>query len=54
MGRTKVKVISVDIGNFDVDSFTVVLDGIITHICFDKKSNINQYLGKEIYLVNTN
>lgn len=52
MNKIKTKVISSDIGRFDVDSITVSLDENITSICFDKSENISQYNEKDIYLVN--
>ena len=50
MEKLKVKVININIGNFDYDSISVELDGIITEICFEKKDKVSQYDGKEIYL----
>lgn len=52
MSKIKTKVISSDIGNFEVDSITVNLDNNITSICFDKNENITQYDGHNIYLIN--
>jgi hypothetical protein len=46
----KVKVLSTNIGIYDCDSVTVMLENNKTEICFDKKDNITQYDGKEVYL----
>ena len=50
MDKTKVKVINTTTGIYDCDSITVKLDGVKTEICFDKKDNVAQYEGKEVYL----
>lgn len=50
MDKTKVKVMSVNVGKYDCDSITVNLDGVVTEICFDKASTVAQYKDKEIYL----
>lgn len=54
MDKVKVKVIDFNIGIYDCDSITAQLDGKKTEICFDKKDNISQYNGKEIYLSKKN
>lgn len=54
MEKNKVKVINATVGRYDFDSITVILDGVKTEICFDKKDNAIQYDGKEIYLTKDN
>jgi hypothetical protein len=46
----KVKVLSTNVGIYDCDSITVMLDKCKTEICFDKKDNVTQYDGKEVFL----
>ena len=47
----KVKVNSVVIGNYDVDSILTVLNGIETQICFTKDINVGKYAETEIELI---
>lgn len=54
MDKIKAKVISSEIGKFDVDSITIKLEDKITSICFDKSKNIAQFDGRDIYLINNN
>lgn len=54
MEKNKVKVISGEVGKFDVDSITVELNSNITSICFDKKDDVTKYVGRYIYLINDN
>lgn len=52
MNKIKTKVISSEVGKFEVDSIAVKVDGAIISICFEKDCNITQYDGKDIYLIN--
>lgn len=54
MDKFMAKVISIEIGKFDVDSIIINLDGVKTSICFNKTDNIAQYDGKDIFLTNDN
>jgi hypothetical protein len=54
MDKTKVEILSVNIGRYDVDSISVILDDKLTEICFDKTVNVSQYKGKEVYLIKEN
>lgn len=47
----KVKVESVAIGNYEVDSILAVINGVETQICFPKDKNVTKYIGKEIELI---
>jgi hypothetical protein len=54
MDKVKAKVTEVNIGKYDVDSITVILNKVKTEICFKKSDDVSKYLGKEIYLVENN
>jgi hypothetical protein len=54
MEKTKVKVVATTVGKYDCDSITVMLDGVKTEICFDKKDEVKKYVGKDIYLSKNN
>jgi hypothetical protein len=54
MDETKVEVLDINIGKYDVDSIIVILNGKLTEICFDKTVNVSQYKGKEVYLIKEN
>jgi hypothetical protein len=54
MAKIKTKVVSSEIGKFDVDSIAIDIDGEITSICFDKSDNVTKYDGKDIYIINDN
>lgn len=47
----KVKVENVAIGNYEVDSISVVVNGVETQICFPKDKNVGKYIGTEIELI---
>lgn len=49
----KVKVESVNIGLFEYDSIIVKINDNLTEIVFDKKDNVNRYVGKMIELINS-
>jgi hypothetical protein len=54
MDETKVEVLDINIGKYDVDSIIVILNGKLTEICFDKTVNVSQYKDKEVYLIKEN
>lgn len=48
------KITSVNIGKFDVDSISIDVNGNRTEICFDKKQNISQFIGKDVVVKTEN
>ena len=47
----KVKVKSISVGLYDVDSISVNINGVDTQVCFPKKDNVIKYKDKEIELI---
>lgn len=47
----KIKVESVAVGTYDVDSILAVINGVETQICFPKENNVSKFLGTEIELI---
>ena len=52
MNTIKTKIETIEVGKFDVDSIVIKNDDKDIEICFDKKLNITQYIGKEVIIKN--
>jgi hypothetical protein len=54
MESIKTKIDDVEIGKYDVDSILIKNGDTSIQICFDKKSNISQFIGKDVIIKNKN